>query len=96
MLEDIFIDPAAVERHRSSSLGAHVDAFCGRLAGLGYSRPTIRYKLWIVVGLARWMADAQVVVEDLDERSAAAFLRARQQRGPPCRLWCGMAAWCRP
>ncbi len=76
MLED-FIAPAAAQGLRSSVVGPHVDAFCARLAGLGYQRATIHEKLWVVGSLARWMADEHVGVVDLDERRVEAFIGAR-------------------
>ncbi len=80
MLED-FIVPAAAQRLRSSVIGSHVDAFCARLAGLGYRRATIHQKLWVVASLARWMADKHMGVVDLDERRVEAFLSGRRRRG---------------
>ena len=80
MLED-FIAPAAAQGLRSSVVGPHVDAFCARLAGLGYQRATIHEKLWVVGSLARWMADEHVGVVDLDERRVEAFIGARRRRG---------------
>jgi site-specific recombinase XerC len=87
MLED-FIVPAAAQRLRSSIVGAHVDAFCARLAGLGYQPATIREKLWVVASLTRWMADQHVAVVDLDERRVEAFLGARRRRGRTSRGFC--------
>ena len=80
MLED-FIVPAAAQRLRSSVVGIYVDAFCTKLADLGYRRATIHEKLWVVASLTRWMTDKHLAVVDLDERRVEAFLRARRQRG---------------
>lgn len=77
MLED-FIIPAAAERLRSSLFGEHVEAFCERLAELGYRPATIRHKLWTVSVLARWMADRGHAITDLDEASVDDFLAARR------------------
>jgi site-specific recombinase XerD len=79
MLED-FIVHAAAQRLRSSVVGAHVEAFCARLAGLRYRPATIHGKLWVVASLTRWMADEHVAVVDLDERRVEAFLGARRGR----------------
>ena len=87
MLEDVFVDPAAVQRRRSCILGVHLDAFCSRLAELGYSGPTIRHKVWIVGDLARWMADEQVEIGDLDERRVMRFVEERRQRDRTCRAF---------
>lgn len=85
MLEDVFVDHAAVQRRRSCILGVHLDAFCTRLADLGYSGPTIRHKVWIVGGLARWMADEQVAIGDLDERCVVKFVESRRRPDRTCR-----------
>jgi site-specific recombinase XerD len=79
MLED-FIAPAAAQRLRSR-FGDSLDAFCERLADLGYPRLTIRHKLWVVNCLTRWMARAHVAVVDLDDRRVDEFLDARRRRG---------------
>jgi site-specific recombinase XerD len=85
MLEDFFVDPVAARRLRSCLLGRYLDAFCARLVGLGYRRPTIRHKLWVVRCVTRWMAKEGVAVADLDERRVDEFVDARQRRGRTCR-----------
>jgi site-specific recombinase XerD len=85
MLEDFFAVPAAAQRLRSCVLGSHLDTFCARLADLGYERPTIRHKLWIVSGLTRWMTEKHLAVGDLDERRVGEFVDARRRRGRTCR-----------
>jgi len=85
MLEDFFVVPAAAQRLRSCSFGVHLDAFCARLSDLGYRRPTIRDKLWVVTDLTRWMAEEHLAVGDLDARRVDEFLDARRRRGRTCR-----------
>ena len=85
MLEEFFVVPAAAQRQRSCTLGAHLDAFCTRLVDLGYGRATIRHKLWVITSLTRWMAEAHLAVGDLDERRAEEFVAARRRRGRTCR-----------
>ncbi len=85
MLEDHFAVPEAAQRLRSCVLGVHLDVFCARLADLGYRRATIRHKLWVVSGLARWMTNERVTVADLDERRVDEFAEARKRRGRTCR-----------
>jgi site-specific recombinase XerD len=84
MLED-FIIPAAAEQLRSSVLGEHVEAFCARLAELGYRPTSIRDKLRTVSVLARWIADRGHAITDLDEAYVGEFLVARRARGRTCR-----------
>src|SRR5229473_1013157 len=84
MLED-FIIPAAAERLRLSVLGEHVEAFCARLAELGYRPTSIRDKLRAVSVLARWIADRGHAITDLDEAYVAEFFVARRAGGRTCR-----------
>ena len=85
MLEDFFDLPAAAQALRSCAFGGHLDTFCARLLSLGYQRPTIRQKLLIVRGLARWMSAKRLAVGDLDEVRVHEFLDARRRRGRTCR-----------
>lgn len=80
MLEDFFVVPAAAQRLRSSILGAHLDEFCSVLVDLGHPAQTIRHKLWVVSGLARWMAKQHLAIVDLDERRVDEFLEDRRRR----------------
>lgn len=85
MVEEFFVVPAAAQRLRSCLLGAHVDEFCTGLVNGGYRVPSIRYKLWVLSNLARWMAKEQLAVADLDEQRVDEFLDARRRRGCSCR-----------
>ena len=85
MLEDHFVVPAAAQRLRSCVLGVHLDEFCSLLVDLGYEVPTIRHKLWVLSGLARWLTKKRLAVVDLDEQHVDEFLRARRRRGRTCR-----------
>ena len=81
MSEDFVLVTAALERLRCCTFGTHLDAFCARLAELGYQPSTIRSKLGIVCNLARWMEQEQVAPADLDELRVEAFLAARRGCG---------------
>ena len=81
MLKDIFVVSDAAHHAYSSMLGGHLDGFRARLVALGYRHATIREKLWVVTGLARWMARKRLAIGDLDERRADEFLAARRRRG---------------
>ncbi len=85
MLEDVFVDPAALLRLRSCVLGIHLDDFCTRLEDLGYVRATVRDKLSVLEDFARWMQEKHVAVGDLDEQHAAQFVRTRRRSGSRCR-----------
>jgi site-specific recombinase XerD len=80
LLED-FVAPVAAQRLRSCIVGSHLDTFCTGLADLGYQRPTIRHKLWVVSDLTRWITRKHLAVVDLDERWVEEFLNARRRRG---------------
>jgi site-specific recombinase XerD len=80
MLEDFFVIPAAAQQLRSSLLGAHLDEFCSALVDLGHPALTIRHKLWVVSGLARWMAKQHLAIIDLDEQRVDEFLDHRRRR----------------
>jgi site-specific recombinase XerD len=84
MLED-FVPAAAAQRLRSCIFGSHLDTFCTGLADLGYQRPTIRHKLWVVSDLTRWITRKRLAVVDLDERRVDEFLDARRRRSRSCR-----------
>src|SRR5260370_10991273 len=81
MSEDFVLVTAALERLRCCTFGTHLDAFCVRLAELGYPPATIRSKLGVVGNLARWMEQEQVALADLDEPRVEAFLAARRRCG---------------
>ena len=85
MVEEFFIVPAAVQRLRSCVLGAYVDEFCTGLVSGGYQVPSIRYKLWVLSDLARWMSREQLAVAHLDEQRVDEFLEVRRRRGCGCR-----------
>jgi site-specific recombinase XerD len=85
MVEEFFVVPAAAQRLRSCVLGAHVDEFCTGLVNGGYQVPSIRYKLWVLSDLARWMTKQQLVIADLDEQRVDEFVAVRRRRGRSCR-----------
>lgn len=86
MLEE-FITLAAAQRLRSCSFGKYLDRFCVHLKELGYTRATIRTKLWTVGYLARWMETRELAVVDLDERRVDECTDARRRTGRTCRGW---------
>jgi len=85
MVEKFFVVPAAAQRLQSGVLGAHVDEFCTWLVSGDYQVPSIRYKLWVLSDLARWMTHEQLAVADLDEQRVEDFLEVRRRRGCTCR-----------
>jgi hypothetical protein len=68
---------------RSSLLGAHLDEFCSALVDVGHPIQTIRHKLWVVSGLARWMAKQHLAIIDFDERGRVPGRSPAPQPGSP-------------
>lgn len=65
---------------RTGPLGSCIDAFVAWLCEQGYSKFTVSYGLRILGGLSCWMQQQGLSVEDLDERTAADFLRERRRQ----------------
>jgi site-specific recombinase XerD len=93
MTDQFFTDPGALQRLHAGPLGSYVDAFTARLAGQGYAKFTIKYRLRLVGALSRWLHGRGFGVRDLDEQTTGKFLRylrrkRRIQRGdvPTLRL----------
>jgi site-specific recombinase XerD len=84
MLED-FVSTLVAERRRSRSRNADLDRYCDRLVELGYSRATIRHKLWIVGAFFDWMGGQRLTVEALDDRHVTACICSRRKLGSTCR-----------
>lgn len=81
MLEDLFVDRAALRRLRSCVLARHLEEFGARLQERGYGVATIRGKISVLGRLARWMEAKGLAVGELDERRARAFVDARSRQG---------------
>jgi len=81
MLEDVYVGRAALLRLRSCVLGPHLETFSTQLVESGYPLKTIRNKIGVLGQLARWMGAKGLVVDDLDELRARAFVAARSRRG---------------
>lgn len=60
-------------------LGAHVATFVGTLAEAGYAKKTRRDKERLLVPFVRWVRQAGIAVEDLDENCVTAFLGCRSR-----------------
>jgi site-specific recombinase XerD len=79
MLEKFLTDSAAVERRRAGLFGHYMDSFVATLSELGYSRASVRLKLWILSDLERWLKRKRLAVVDLDELVLAQFLKKRRR-----------------
>lgn len=56
-------------------MGPHVDGFAGSLIKQGYSRRTVRPKVWLIGELSRWLDARGIALRQLDEQLVATFLR---------------------
>jgi len=81
MLEQIFKDPAAVERWRSGLLGPHLDSFVEVVSGLGYSKASIQAQLWLLGTLQEWFERSHLGIADLDEPLLERFLDECRRKG---------------
>jgi site-specific recombinase XerD len=81
MLENFLTDPAAIERRRSGLLGSHLDSFVATSSKLGYTRSTIRHRLWLLGDLERWLKRKGLALVDLQERVMEQFLERQRSIG---------------
>ena len=80
MLEQLFTDPAAVERWRSGPLGPHLDLFIKAASDLGYTWKSIRWWFVVLRDLQRWLERNTLAVSDLEESVLERFLDERRRR----------------
>jgi site-specific recombinase XerD len=81
MLENFFPDRAALERHRASLLGPHLDSFVAALCELGYTRSTVRARLQLLDHLGQWLGRQSLALADLQEQAVNRFLDERRRKG---------------
>lgn len=81
MLENLFKDPAAIERLRRDPLGPYLDSLATSLVDLGYTGSTVRCYVRCLAGFGRWMVRAGVGIGDLDDRVVDAFVDERRRQG---------------
>jgi site-specific recombinase XerD len=80
MTHHFYPQPEDLDRLRRGPLGAHLDGFAYLLVEQGYSRQFGRQKIRLVADLSQWLEHKHIKVEGLNERCAAAFLKARWKR----------------
>jgi site-specific recombinase XerD len=80
MLEQLFNDPAAVERLRAGLLGPHLDVFVRTATNLGYTRTSLLDWLVVLRDLQRWLGCHTLGVADLEESVLERFLDERKRR----------------
>ena len=81
MLANVFTDPAAIERRRAGLFGAHLDSFVSISSKLGYARSTIRYRLFVLGHLERWLKRKGLAILDLQEPVMKRFLERLRRTG---------------
>lgn len=88
MLERFFKDLTAVQQHRNAVIvGPYLDGVVEYLAGVGYSRQTVRRYIYACEEFGRFLAKRRVELPDADETTVQKFLREaaieRSWRGVP-------------
>lgn len=81
MLDEFFADPKAVERFRHGALGTYLDSFAAAVSAMGYQRSTVRWQLWLLRDLGRWLERRGVPVTELDESILERFVVWCRRRG---------------
>ena len=81
MLENLFKDPAAVERLRRDPLGPYLDSLAASLVDLGYAASSVRGCIWRLADFGRWLARGGVGIDNLDDRVIEAFVNERRRQG---------------
>ncbi|MCK4305215.1 MAG: tyrosine-type recombinase/integrase [Candidatus Eisenbacteria sp.] len=61
--------------------GAHLDSFVATVSELGYSRSTVRERLWLLDDLERWLKRKSLALADLQEQAVKRFLEKRRRTG---------------
>lgn len=78
MLNNLYTQPGAAQRLRSSPLGPWLDSFVERLAELEYTPGSRRSNVILAADLGRWMAGRDISVGSLTESVVEAYVRQRR------------------
>lgn len=81
MPENLFKDPAAVERLRRDPLGPYLESLAASLVDLGYTASSVRSHLWCLADFGRWLVGGGVGIDNLDDRLIEAFVEQRRRQG---------------
>lgn len=75
MIEQFFQRAAAAEQHRNApAVGPYLDGVVGQLAGVGYTRTTVRRYLYACEAFGRFLTTHHVELRDVTETHVEAFL----------------------
>lgn len=78
MLDNLYTQPGAAQRLRSSPLGPWLDSFVDRLTELGYTPWSRRSNVVLAADLGRWMAKRDILVGNLNESVVEAYVKQRR------------------
>ena len=78
MLDNLYTQPGAAQRLRSSPLGPWLDSFVARLTELGYTPWSRRSNVVLAADLGRWMAKRDILVGDLNESVVETYVKQRR------------------
>lgn len=81
MLEQFFKSTAPADRLRDGPFGSQLELHAERLLALGYALTTVRWCLWLLADLGRWLLSEGRRVVDLSEDVVLEFLESRRRRG---------------
>lgn len=78
---EYFAFPSTRRRMYAGPLGPYVDEFTDQLQQRGYSTGSTRTKIRVVANFSRWLADHNLVLEDVNADRLSRFLTYRKRAG---------------
>ena len=86
MVENLYQRSFAVNRHRATLCGPHLDAYLGRLRGQGYRVTSLRRHLGLITRFGEYLQCRRVTrLCDVDQRLLARFMAFEKLRLKGCR-----------
>ena len=79
MLDDYFVRPEILRRHRAGFLGAYLDTYTSMVKEHGYPRQSVRSHCHLFRRFGRWLERRGLSVSDLDESVVTEFWRKRRR-----------------
>ncbi len=81
MLDDYFVRPEILRRHRAGFLGAYLDTYTSTAKEHGYLPNTVRYHCYLFRLFGRWLERRGFGIDEIDDDVIAEFWR-KQRRVP--------------
>lgn len=81
MLENYFVKPAILARHRSDLLGPYLDSFVSYTGALGYPKKTVQRQCFVLRDLGRWMEKNRLGIGDLEDEVVVRYVKERGKPG---------------